>query len=516
MNDVLDDRLRALMVRVEEMAPPAPEFDSLRSRSVFVSGTRRSTTRMLVAVAATLVLVIAGLIVIQSRHDDVSLTSQRRLTIHSVATVLPDGWEAKGAVDGKPDRYSGGVDELTLYANALAPLGPVLGLLSSWAGTHADSTTQTNVVLGDGRRAALGTTHEAGARSLDVEAAPNQWVGVIARGISDVDLLAIGTQVQVDASGSASLSGVVPLGLVAAGTTTDYSVVQIGLDTDVTQIRLGVSVTGYGPVGSDSAVTVTAFAPTPADRAQLGLVGDVASMSAIGAPGATTYAVDFGDHAGVGVYRERDGVAFLARSSSRDVSQLADLLDSLEPVDDATWGRLVALRADNANSSTQDTTVVTTAPPPATVAPGATTPTPVEVDYAITSVDDGYDAVAEIPAGTVTMHLRLIGRATLVDMSLNGELIASESVDSTSGGSWSSPRNPTGGSGYLDIVPSDDPAAELRITDQDHVYSTKFITLDPANAVRIAMILVPPLEGRTAPTSGYTYAEDGTPLDSFN
>ncbi|MCU1366795.1 MAG: hypothetical protein JWN39_2434, partial [Ilumatobacteraceae bacterium] len=305
MNDVLDDRMRALMARVEELTSPAPEFESLRSRSI-VTRAHRPSVRALVAVAATLVLVIAGLIVIQARRDDVSLTSQRRLTTHSVATVLPAGWEAKGAVDGKPDVGAGSLDELQVFATAAAPGGPVVGLLPTWAGTGADSATQTNVVLADGRRAALGSTHAAAARSLDVEAAPGHWVGLIARGVSDTDLLAIGTMVVVDAAGSSSFTGALPAGLIATGSTTIFGGIdQVSLATDANQIPLGTALTGYGPVGGALDVSIAAFAPTAADRALLGLEGNVAMMTAVGAPGVTTYAIDFGDRAGVGVFRER-------------------------------------------------------------------------------------------------------------------------------------------------------------------------------------------------------------------
>lgn len=180
---------------------------------------------------------------------------------------------------------------------------------------------------------------------------------------------------------------------------------------------------------------------------------------------------------------------------------------------DATWARLVAQRGQEVQSSTQDMTVESTAPPPSTVAPSATAPTPVAVDYTVTRNGDGYDAVAEIPAGTVSIHVRFVGRSVLVDMSLNAKVLDSESVDST-GGAAMFPNDVTGSFAYLQVAPPGNPADEMRITDQAHVYSTKFITVDPTYPVRVAMILVPPLASRTAKVTGYLYAADGTPLDT--
>ena len=514
MNNVLDDRLRALMARVEEMTPPSPEFESLRTRTSVTRTTHLPWARTLIAVAATIVL-ITGLVVIQARRGDVSPTSQRRLTTHAVATVLPDGWEAKGALEGGdlgPDPSK--VNPLQVFATTAAPAGPVVGLLYSGANTMADAATQRNVMLADGRRAAIGESLLGNGRSLDIEASPGTWIGLLANNVSDADLLAIGSRVRVAPDGNGSIIGPLPDDLVPVGSSDLLGGVQT---SDFTADRLpsGATMTGYGPIGEAFDTTIIAFTPTLLDRALLGIVGEITAMRSVGAPLSPIDAINFGPRAGVGAYLERDGVAFIARSATRDASQLAGMLDSLQPADNQTWSDLIAQRTVAATTSTGMATADTQAPPPATLVPGTPTPTPVSVDYTITPTADGYQAVAEIPAGQTVMHIRFIGRTTLVEMSLDGKALASETFDGVSGGDASHPKTLGGSSAYLDIVPTTDPAAEFRVTDQDHVYSTKFITIDPRRPMRIAMILVPPLPTRTTHVSAYTYAADGTPLNSF-
>lgn len=63
-------------------------------------------------------------------------------------------------------------------------------------------------------------------------------------------------------------------------------------------------------------------------------------------------------------------------------------------------------------------------------------------------------------------------------------------------------------------APESSPAAELRITVDGYDYSAPFITIDPTYPIRIAIVLVPPTEGRTRPATGYIYDADGNPLDS--
>ncbi len=516
MTTITDDHLRALMSRVEELTPPSPEFDALGVRRAERDVPQVRTRRFaLVTVGAAIVVLLAGLVFIGSRDDRAPHLSAERLTTHSVVTRLPDGWEAKGAIDGKPDVESAGQTEFHLYATPVSPTGPVFAVVDTWAGTFADEATQTNVVLADGRRGALGDTRLANARSLDVEVEPGRWVAVIARHISDADLLAIGTLVGADAQGTASVAGALPLGLVPAGEATFFGgVLTATFATDANELPLGSAVTGYGPIGAPFDTSIRAFAPTASSRAMLGLSTDVSALSAVGAAADRTFSSDsapYGDH---GAYVERDGIGFLATSPTLDAAQLADMLSSLRPVGDAAWAQLVTRHDETDPSPPAGATTVTSQPPPPSVAPGAPDPTPVAVAYAVAAASDGYDAAATVPAGEVVIHLRPVGRSTIIDVSLDGTSMGSTTISQTGGSIWNS-RDLDGSSFYVSVVPVDDPTAEMRVTVDGLVYVTKFVTIDPSAPVRVAMILVPPQPGRTAAPAAHTYDADGNPLESL-
>lgn len=62
-----------------------------------------------------------------------------------------------------------------------------------------------NIDLGNGRRAAPGTSHLGGARWLDVEVVTGTWVGMLARNITDEDLLQIGSDMVLNDEGAAMI-----------------------------------------------------------------------------------------------------------------------------------------------------------------------------------------------------------------------------------------------------------------------------------------------------------------------
>jgi hypothetical protein len=514
MTTIQDDRLRALMACLEEMTPPAPEFESLGSGS---SQRNRPGGRTIIAIAAALVIIITGLVWIGSRRDDSSPADQRPLTTHAVATQLPAGWEVKGATEGS-GAGSPGFGDAQLFATADSPAGPVLALLNVGDGSFVDEPTQSNVTLADGRRAAIGSSHFADGRSLDVEADSGRWVDVLARGISDDDLMAIGTMVRVDAAGYSSLEGPLPDGLLSVGTSPLLGgVITLDYSSDSSDWAQAATITGYGPVGASADASIASFPTRQVDKATLGAIGQVTTVVDVGGKSkGQTYAVDFGDHAGVGIYRSINGLGFLARSATLDTSQLLSMIDSLEAVDDDAWAALVDRRSAARGRPVENTTVASTMAPPPTYASSDVEPTRVSIEYAVTKTDTGYLATATIPAGEVSITARFVGRSVLVDASFDGESLQTATVDVGQGsGTYSTSKDVGGSSFYLFAVPASDPSAELRVTVDGYEYSTSFISIDSTYTTRIAMLLVPPTEGRTTRPTGYVYDADGKPLQSL-
>ena len=515
MTTIQDDRLRALMARLEEMTPPAPEFESLCDGSIDV---RRPGVRTVVAIAAALAVIIAGLVVIGSRRNDSKPADHRPLTTHSVATDLPDGWEVKGAGDGS-GAGSPGFGEAQLFATAESPAGPVVALLNADGGGFVDEPTQRNVTLADGRRAAIGTSHFADGRSLDVEAMSGTWVDVLARGLSDDDLLAIGTMIRVDAAGHSSVEGALPAGLAPVGTgpllggaiTLDHR------SSDPSDWPQGTTVTGYGPVGAPADTSIASFPTREVDSAILGAVGQVTAVVDVGGTkSGRTFAIDFGDHADLGIYRAIDGLGFLARSATLDSAQLLSVIDSLDAIDDLEWAALVDRRSAAEGTPVQNTTVESTMPPPPTYTSSEGRPIRIPLKYAVEETDDGYVSTANIPAGEVSITTRFVGRSMIAEVFLDGESLDTATVDvAQGGGAYGTPVDLDRAAFYVYAVPLSNPEAELRVTVDGNEYSAPFIEINPAYSMRIAMVLVPPQEGRTAPPTGYIYDAAGKALESL-
>ena len=512
MTTIQDDRLRALMARLEEMTPPAPEFESLRGGSFEV---RRPGVRTVIAIAAAMAIIIAGLVLIGTRRNDSSPADHRPLTTHSVATELPDGWEIKFARDGTGNR-SDGLGEAQLFATDQAPAGPVVALLQTGEGSYGDDDSQSNVTLSDGRRAAIGSTYFTGARLLDVEAAPGQWVGVIARGISDDELLTIGAMVRIDGAGSSSFVGALPEGVVSVGTTAlvgsvvtnDYGY------SDPNARPIGSTFTLYGPAAGSTGAVISSFPARPVDNAVLGVVGQVTRVTTIGGEAnGSTFAVDFGTGNDAGVYRIVDGLGFLARSSTLDAAQLLSMIDSLEAVDDTRWSGLVAQREDSEATPVETSAVESTLAPPPTYDTSQDEPTPVRIDYRVTTSEDGYVSMVDIPHGEVSITSRFVGRFVHLGASFNGKVLVNFAVDVSRGTGGTTLRPDDGSSLFVSISSGSNPAAELRVTAGGYVYSVPFITIDPSYP-RIAMIVVPPGDGHTGPAVGYIYDSEGNVLDS--
>ena len=232
----------------------------------------------------------------------------------------------------------------------------------------------------------------------------------------------------------------------------------------------------------------------------LGLLGSVTPLADVGNGSSTdrpiTYAVDFGENAGIGVYSVSGGVAFLVRSSTLTTAQISTMLGSITPADDAEWAALVAERARQHPSVVGDSrTVDSTMPPPPGYAATDTKPVAVALDYDISVVGSGDArgvlATATAPVGALTMGVRFVGRTMNVDARLDGISLATASVDVNAPGSGQIGGDRDRAYLYVYTAPVDGPVDEMRITADGYVYSTKFVVLDPTYPVRVAMILLP-------------------------
>ena len=269
---------------------------------------------------------------------------------------------------------------------------------------------------------------------------------------------------------------------------------------DPDNLGAGAAMTGSGPVGGTAEATLVAESPKALQSSVLGLLGSVTPLADVGNGSSTdrpiTYAVDFGENAGIGVYCVSGGVAILVRSSTLTTAQISTMLGSITPADDAEWAALVAERARQHPSVVGDSrTVDSTMPPPPSYAATDTKPVAVALDYDISVVGSGDArgvlATATAPVGALTTGVRFVGRTMNVDARLDGISLATASVDVNAPGSGQIGGDRDKAYLYVYTAPVDGPVDEMRITADGYVYSTKFVVLDPTYPVRVAMILLP-------------------------
>ncbi|MDO8391503.1 MAG: hypothetical protein Q7V57_13565 [Actinomycetota bacterium] len=389
MTTTLDDRVRVLMARLAGATPLAPEFELLVDRPVAVVTTPAGPPRgwkPLVAAAAALAFMVAGIAIYVSRDTDTA--SITKPTTLQLATDLPDGWQLLKAVgpgtfttEGFPPMF-----DMTVYATDRAPLGPVVGVTSGQHGlSGGDFTNTTPTKLADGRRASLSDV-QGGTRWADVEVTPGTWVGIESRGIDDAALLLLAATITIgtDRSATFATEAAAAAGLSLAGSGSLPGVpVFYTPDSNASQLPNGMTASSYAVPTLSSEIEIATFMPTPFSRALLGLnVG-------LGDEGGTLVAETLRSTNRIGIYLERDGVAFYATVPPGAQDEFATLMDAMHPVSAAEWQRAVAHNPVEPVESTVP-------PVETTAAPSTQGPVTKTVEYTTTVTPSAATGVYEL------------------------------------------------------------------------------------------------------------------------
>jgi hypothetical protein len=493
----LDERIRHLLVRIDEMAPEPPLLDGPLVRLVGERPVGSNVRRLLVPVVAA-AMVITGVALVAIRRPEP--TASQRVTLQSVSVGLPDGWAVIGGAMSTrdPSRPTDRADGV-VYATSALPAGPVVVISPSEPSRVDPSLPSSTSTLPDGRRVAVGTSVGANL-AADVEIGDGRWVVVEAVGIDEATLLELAGRLVVDDIG-ARFEGALPDGLSLVSSTFSLFADQplgYGPSIPTSAWPDGLSITTYG-LPEEMPTTWISIFPASVDR-------DVALAITRHPTPLTDDTFAATEEGRDGVYRIVDGLAVWATSDMLDAAALVALIDGLRPVDDDEWAALAAggTRVDDGGASGPDTTVgeapVTTQAPPGG---GDEFPASVSVRYDLAPSADGRVATATLPDGTeVRVAMQSTGRLLRASVSSDGVELWTYDFDLNR-----QPGNAGGASGasgsgdgpYVFAVTDADPAryAELRVVDGRTTYRTDFTDLGDAG-VKIAVIVVPARAGRTA------------------
>lgn len=484
----LDERIRHLVARIEEMAPEPPMLDSPRVRPIGGRSASSGARRMIVPlVAAAMVMTVVALTML-GRSDS---TASPQLTLQSVSVGLPEGWTAIGGAASSRDPSSPVLrGDGVAYATSALPAGPVVVISPSDVSRLDAAQPSTTSTLPDGRRVVIGTS-VASNLAADIEIGDGRWVGVEAVGIEADTLLDLAGRLVLDTDG-VRFDGVLPDGLELKSTTFGLTAdppLAFGPYITPSAWPSGLSITTYGPAGGAPSTWISIFPSSVESDVNLAITRRPTPLS-----DGTFAAAEEGRS---GVYRLVDGLAVWATSDTLDTDALVELVDGLRPVSGDDWAELVAggTRVD-AGVSGPDTTIVegpiTTPLPPD---PGTGTPSDVSVTYDLTETADARVATATMPDGSeVRVTMRSIGRLLRTTVSLAGTELGTFDFDLNrrpGNGGGASAGVGSGDDPYLFAVIDSNPAsyAELHVVDGPIVYRTDFADLGDTG-VKIAIIVV--------------------------
>ena len=400
----LDERIRQLVARIDEMAPEPPLLNSPRVRTIGDRSAGSGVRRMLVPlVAATMVMTVVALTMLR-RSDS---TASPQLTLQSVSIGLPEGWTAIGGATSSRDPSSPTLrGDGVAYATSALPAGPVVVISPTDMSRLDLAQPSSTSTLPDGRRVVIGTSI-ASNLAADVEIEAGHWVGVEAVGIEPDTLLELAGRLSLGVDG-ARFDGALPDGMELMSTTFGLTAdppLAYSPYIDPSAWPSGLSITTYGPNGEAPSSWISIFPATVESNAILAITRRPTPLS-----DGTFAAVEEGRN---GVYRLVDGLAVWATSDTLDTDALVELVDGLRPVDDDEWTDLVAGGTKvEAGTGGTDTTVaegpVTTPLPPNPVSDAAAE---VRLVYDLTLTSDGSEATATTPDGsTVRVTMRSVGR----------------------------------------------------------------------------------------------------------
>lgn len=368
-HESIDDRARRASTQLRRTA-------STRSVAELPLRTRRHWLAPIVAVA-TIGVVVVGLIAIGTNRNDPS-TGNNESRFHWLVTDLPAGWKVQQVLDPFSPSDRRPPESLdSIYATSSAPAGPVVAVAGSEIVPGEGTMDETNYreFSIDGRRAAFADNRQ-GQRILYIES-DRHWMRLTSRDIDDATLTRFARSAVRSSDGTATIPPANlsdGLELVAPPRTPQLPILSARLDG-------GVSAYGVAADGTRT-LDLSVGRPSPSVRGGVALqsamvpttIGTTAGYSGsfqVGPPPIVTART---------LYWEHDGLAFYMMSYSLNETQMLAAANSIRPVSDKEWTRLVDA------PSTNQATVATS---PLATTPAETTPVihdvPIDVSVAVHS-----------------------------------------------------------------------------------------------------------------------------------
>lgn len=509
MSVELDDRIRTLVRRLDELAPMAPELETLQT---YRSGIDRSRRLLLPVLLGAAALLIVALVQVAGRPNPPSSASQ--LVPQSIARDLPDGWAALSARENTTQSAPTGMPRGMAYATADAPFGPIVAFLDQMGSPLDTSLPTVERTRPNGLRTVIGSAFQGNARWVDVEMSPGSWVGFAAAGLTDDELFRLAEQVVVDGT-AGRFEGALPHELAVASSTFQFfeSFIIYGADTSPTSWPTGMTMTTYGPLNA-AADTSISIVPLDANtRIMLGLTRTVTDLG-----NGTISATTPGDP-GAFIYSQRDGHEIWAQSSSLDPLALSRLVLSLSPATESDWTSLISTATPSQTGGAQppETTAAVVEYPTDTgpQVPSDATRSTFDLEY--TRLENGTMSAVLPGDRHVSVQFEAIGRALRVAVTLDDIEVYSGDLD-VNDSAGASGGNITGeGSGlYVIAFSTTDPSTEqLSVIDGTTEYRSSYVKFDNSSSVRVAVIVVPARAGRTTPPQVFNLDADGNNLGNI-
>ena len=507
MSVELDDRIRTLVRQLDEMAPMAPEFETLLAQRPEPARSRRLLIPVLVGAVA---LLAVALVQVAGRPNPPSSGAQ--LVPHSVARDLPADWTVLRAGENTAPSTPIGLPTGVAYATPEAPFGPVVAFFNEMGSLLDTNQPTVERTRPNGLRIVIGSAFQGHARWVDVETSPGSWVGFAASRLTDDELFQLAEQLIVDGTAS-RFDGTLSHGLTVASNSFQFfgSFVAYGADVPPSTWPTGLAMTTYGPTNGPADTSVSIFPASPDTRVMLGLTRDLTDL------GNGTISATTTDDPATYIYAQRDGYEVWARSASLDPGALSRLVLSLSPASEAEWASIVSTAApvgtDGAESP--ETTAVEY---PADTEPeqiDSDTRSTVDLDY--TPLDNG-TMTATLPGDhAVSVHFEPIGRSLRVVVTLDDTQVYAGDLDVNNVGN-SSNGNIAGDGVSLHVVTysTTDPAVErISVIDGPTEYTAPYVTFDESSSVRVAVVVVPARAGRTTPPAIFNLDANGKNLGNI-
>ena len=491
MSVELDDRIRTLVRRLDEMAPMAPEFETLQTRPPKTDRSRRMLIPALVGAVAVLAV---ALVHVAGRPNPPS--SGAELVPHSIARHLPAGWTVLGAGEKTAPSTPTGMPTGVAYATPDAPFGPVAAFFDQMGSLLDTNEPTVERTRSNGLRTVIGSAFQGNARWVDVEMSPGSWVGFAAAELNDDELFQLAEQVIVDGNTS-RFEGPLPRGLTVASSKFQLfgSFITYGADAPPPSWPTGLTMTTYGPPTGPADTSVSIFPASPDTRVALGLTHELTGLVPDG-----TISAESADDPASYVYSRRDGYEVWARSTSLNPEALSKLVLSLSPASDTEWVNLVSTKpligSDGAESP--DTTAVDYPTVTEPELPDGDPRSTVSLDY--TPIDNG-TMTASLPGDhPVSVQFEPIGRSLRISVSLDDTQAYTGDLDvnDTAGGNGGIAGD--GDSLHVITYTTTDPAvARISVIDGTTEYTAPYVTFDESSSVRVAVVVIPARTGRTTP-----------------